>query len=239
MNQGERSQRSRKHILDAALKLFSHQGYRATSIRDIAEAAKVSTGNVYHHFEDKEQIFHELLNQYWDAIESDQFAFNKALAIGFPDNLEAVGSGARESVMQWRHHVALIYVDVVEFDGKHIRKFYSDMAHRFEAFLTRNRDHLGLDQKLRPGVSPVSAVMLASRVFLNYFSIEILFGVPNHFGKDSETVLGEISNILRRGLLRAPDVTGPAVVPAHAPEPRRRRLVPREDRTRVRSRRAR
>jgi AcrR family transcriptional regulator len=209
MNQGERSQRSRKHILDAALKLFSHQGYRATSIRDIAEAAKVSTGNVYHHFADKEQIFHELLNQYWEAIESDQFAFNKALATGFPDNLEAVGSGARESVMQWRHHVALIYVDVVEFDGKHIRKFYSDMARRFEAFLTRNRDYLGLEQKLRPGVSPVSAVMLASRVFLHYFSIEILFGVPNHFGHSTDEIIAEVADMLRFGMLRQ-DAPAPA-----------------------------
>jgi AcrR family transcriptional regulator len=223
MNQGERSQRSRKHILDAALKLFSHQGYRATSIRDIAEAAKVSTGNVYHHFVDKEQIFRELLDQYWQAIDGDQFPFNKALATGFPDNLEAVGYGARESVMQWRHHVALIYVDVVEFDGKHIRKFYSDMAHRFEAFLTRNRDHLELDQKLRPGVSPVSAVMLASRVFLNYFSIEILFGVPNHFGHSTQEIIAEVSDMLRYGMLRQ-DV--PAPTPARTPsarEPARKR----------------
>lgn len=202
MNQEERSQRSRKQVLDAALKLFSHQGYRATSIRDIADAAQVSTGNVYHHFADKEQIFRELLDQYWQAIEDSHFAFNEALAVGFPDNLEAVGLGARKSIKQWRRHVALIYVDVVEFDGKHIRKFYTDMAHRFEAFLSRNREKLALDSKLRPGVSPLSAVMLASRVFLHYFSIEILFGVPNHFGHSTETVVAEVADMLRYGMLR-------------------------------------
>lgn len=202
MTQEERRRRSRAHVLEAALNLFSHQGYRATSMRDIAEASGVSTGNVYHHFADKEQIFHELLNQYWEAIESAQFPFNKALAAGFPDDLEAVGLGARRSIKEWKRHVALIYVDVVEFDGKHIRKFYTDMAHRFDAFLVKNREQLRLDEKLRPGVSPLSAVMLASRVFLNYFSIEILFGVPNHFGHSTEKVVAEVADMLRYGMLR-------------------------------------
>ena len=40
MNQLERSERSRKDILDAALELFSRRGYGATSVNDIAEEAK-------------------------------------------------------------------------------------------------------------------------------------------------------------------------------------------------------
>ena len=102
----------------------------------------------------------------------------------------------------YRRQVALIYVDVVEFDGKHIRKFYTDMARRFESFLEAHSERLDLAQKLRPGVSPVSAVMLASRMFLHYFSIEILFGVPNHFGQSTEQVISEVADMLRYGMLR-------------------------------------
>jgi len=61
MNQEERSERSRTQILESALKLFSHRGYGATSVRDIAEDAGLSKGNVYHHFSDKETIFRALL----------------------------------------------------------------------------------------------------------------------------------------------------------------------------------
>ena len=203
MNQAARTGRSRKQILNAALKLFSHQGYRATSIRDIAAAARLSTGNVYHHFADKEQIFRELLDQYWAGIDDPHFPFNEALAAGFPDDIETIGHGAREAIRKWRRHVALIYVDVVEFDGKHIRKFYSDMARRFESFLEARKAQLDLEHKLRPGVPPVSAVMLAGRVFLNYFSIEILFGVPNHFGQSTEQVIAEVADMLRYGILRS------------------------------------
>jgi len=60
----------------AALALFSHQGYRATSMREISEKAGVSTGNVYHHFKDKETIFLELLDVYWRAIEDPDFPIN-------------------------------------------------------------------------------------------------------------------------------------------------------------------
>ena len=203
MQQHERSERSRAQILDAALALFSSRGYRGTSIRDIGDAAGVSTGSLYHQFPDKETIFRTLLDQYWAAIESPDFPFNRALASdAFPDDLEALSAAARESVARYRQYVALIYVDVVEFEGSHIRKFYSDMAHRFAAFLERHPGRAVLERKLRPGVSPVSAIMLVSRFLLHYFATEIVFGVPNHFGKASDEVLGEIADILRHGMLR-------------------------------------
>src|SRR6185369_15672740 len=118
--QEERSERSRQQILDSALKLFSHRGYGATSVRDIAEDAGLSKGNVYHHFPDKETIFRALLDRYFSAMSRPDFPFNQALAKGtFPDNLEELGRAARQTVAQYREEVALIYVDVVEFDGSH------------------------------------------------------------------------------------------------------------------------
>jgi len=203
MNQGERSERSKTQILESALKLFSHKGYGATSVRDIAEEAGVSKGNVYHHFADKEAIFRELLDEYFGAMSTPDFPFNRALATGtFPENLEQLGRAARETVRSYREYVALIYVDVVEFDGSHIRKFYADMAKRFDAFMKEHGMEAELRDKLQDGLSPISAVMLATRIFYNYFSIEILFGVKDHFGKDTDEVVREISRILRHGMLR-------------------------------------
>lgn len=203
MQQEQRSERSRAQILDAALELFSHRGYGATSVQDIADAASVSKGNVYHHFEDKESIFRELLDAYFEAMSQPDFPFIRALASGeFPDNLEELGRATRESVESYRPYVALIYVDVVEFDGSHIRKFYEDMAQRFDAFLKTHGMEAKLRAKLADGLSPISAVMLATRIFYNYFSIELLFGVKDHFGKSTDEVVAEIARILRHGMLR-------------------------------------
>ncbi|HJT18271.1 MAG TPA: TetR/AcrR family transcriptional regulator [Thermoanaerobaculia bacterium] len=196
-----RAEQSRRQVLDAALELFSHRGYRATTVRDIADEAGVSTGNVYHHFEDKEQIFRTLLDEFMAIAESKRYPFTRALGNGkFPDNLEQLALAARDSVREFRPYIALIYVDVIEFDGTHIQKFYSGMAHRFTTTLTGG----GLQeirQRLRSDVSPVSAMLLSSRIFFNYFSLEILFNVPQPFGKDSMQIIKEICDILRKGML--------------------------------------
>ncbi len=203
MTQVERSERSRTQILDSALKLFSHKGYGATSVRDIAEEAGLSKGNVYHHFPDKETIFRALIDRYFEAMSQPEFPFNRALAAGsFPENLEAIGHSIREIVRDYREYVALIYVDVVEFDGNHVRKFYQNMADRFDSFMKATGMEKELQKKLANGLSPVSAVMLSTRIFYNYFTVEILFGVKDHFGKETDEAVVEISRILRHGMLR-------------------------------------
>ena len=202
MQREEKSERSRRQVLDAALQLFSRHGYRATSVRDIAEKAGVSTGNVYHHFPDKETIFKTLLDELWTAAETRRFPYRRALIAGqFPDNLEALGVAARDSIREFRQYFALIYVDVIEFEGTHVRKFYSDMATRYTEVLARIGGLERVASRLRPGVSPVSALMLTTRMFFSYFTIEILFNVPEPFGKDSTEIVREIADILRNGMV--------------------------------------
>ena len=71
-----------------------------------------------------------------------------------------------------------------------------------ESFMKAHGMEESLRQKLQDGLSPTSAVMLATRIFYNYFSVEILFGVRDHFGKETDEAVHEISRILRHGMLR-------------------------------------
>jgi AcrR family transcriptional regulator len=50
-------QQRQSKILDAALLLFTRQGYRATTIEGIAEAAAMSKVTIYGYFADKDEIF--------------------------------------------------------------------------------------------------------------------------------------------------------------------------------------
>src|SRR5574340_1445663 len=43
-------------IIDAALRLFTRHGYFNTTVPDMAQAAQVSVGSIYHHFKDKEDV---------------------------------------------------------------------------------------------------------------------------------------------------------------------------------------
>ena len=47
---------ARERVLDAAIRLFTRQGYFNTSVPDIVRESGVSTGSIYHHFGDKEGI---------------------------------------------------------------------------------------------------------------------------------------------------------------------------------------
>lgn len=51
-------------ILTAAQKLFVERNYADVSMRDIANAAQVSTGALYHHFPSKEKLYYAMLTDY-------------------------------------------------------------------------------------------------------------------------------------------------------------------------------
>jgi len=198
MQREEKSERSRRLVLDAALRLFSTCGFRATSVRDIAEAAGVSTGNLYHHFPDKEAIFRTLLDEYREMAASEKFPLYRALHSGrFPDNLEDIGFAARDSVKQYRRYMLLIFVDVIEFDGTHIRQFYKSLTKRFEEIVQQNPE---VEGRIRENVSPSAAMQLAARTFISYFQLELLFGVSEPFGKESKQIVSDIADMLRCGI---------------------------------------
>ena len=56
MNRADRNEQRIAQILQAALQCFLAKGFHQTSMRDIAQAASVSLGNLYNHFPGKEAI---------------------------------------------------------------------------------------------------------------------------------------------------------------------------------------
>ena len=191
-----RSEHTRRQVLDAALDLFSHQGYRATGVKEIADAAGVSTGNVYHHFPDKEAIFRTLLDEYQQITTTPKFPLMRALSTGtFPDNIEQIARAARESVLQYRKYMALQFVDVIEFEGTHLHNFYRAITERLGKVVEER------PARVRAGVDPQTALLVAARLFFNYFQLEILFGVPEPYGRDSAQVMREVADILLHGIV--------------------------------------
>ena len=54
---------TRQNIVDQAIRLFRQKGYTATSINDIIQAAGLTKGALYHHFQSKEQLGLEAIAQ--------------------------------------------------------------------------------------------------------------------------------------------------------------------------------
>lgn len=61
-------QRTRERVLSAARQLFSERGYEGATIRDIAQAAGMSTGAVFASFSDKSELFDEILTADYEVV---------------------------------------------------------------------------------------------------------------------------------------------------------------------------
>lgn len=48
--------------------MFAEQGLRSTTVRDIADAAGILSGSLYHHFDSKESMVDEILRGFLDAL---------------------------------------------------------------------------------------------------------------------------------------------------------------------------
>jgi TetR/AcrR family transcriptional regulator len=55
----QQSDDTRRRLLDASLQLFVHKGFAGTTVRDIAKAARVSPGLMFHYFPSKQAILQE------------------------------------------------------------------------------------------------------------------------------------------------------------------------------------
>lgn len=199
--QAVRTEAATKKSLKAALTLFSRQGYRATTMRQIAKKSGLSVGNLYHHFGGKEEIFGRLIDHYWQELMDPELPLNKVFASNrFPDDLEELAAAIASVVEENSTSILLIYIDVIEFKGKHIHDFYRRMADRFRQVYDDTLKARQSSGELGEA-SPLFGVMMATRWFFYYYTVEKCFGVPEHLGLDSKAAVAEFCRILRLGLL--------------------------------------
>ncbi|MEU0164289.1 TetR/AcrR family transcriptional regulator [Streptomyces iakyrus] len=58
----------REELLAIAAQVFAAQGYNATTVRKIADAAGILAGSLYYHFDSKESMLDEILSGFLDEL---------------------------------------------------------------------------------------------------------------------------------------------------------------------------
>jgi AcrR family transcriptional regulator len=131
-----KGERTKIVIEDSARKLFLEQGYSATSMRQIAECAGVALGGIYNHFKSKDEIFQELI--------IDQHPYIKILPLiqSAPGETteEFIRNSARavqEELGRNPDFVKLMFIEVVEFNGRHFQKMYETIFPQAQPLLQR------------------------------------------------------------------------------------------------------
>jgi AcrR family transcriptional regulator len=96
----------RAALVALAADLFAERGYRSTTVREIAEAAGVLSGSLYHHFDSKESIIDELLSNYLDEL----LATYRAIVSDGGSSIEVLSRLVHAAFSSFDRHRAAIMV---------------------------------------------------------------------------------------------------------------------------------
>ncbi|GAA2767086.1 TetR/AcrR family transcriptional regulator [Streptomyces paradoxus] len=104
----------REELLAIAAEVFAAQGYNATTVRKIADAAGMLAGSLYYHFDSKESMLDEILSGFLDELWARYDAVLGA-GLGPRETLEAL---VTESFREIDRHLAA--VAIYQKESKHL-----------------------------------------------------------------------------------------------------------------------
>lgn len=195
------TEQNRGALERAALACFVKLGYHGVSVRVIAKQARVSLGNLYTYFPDKLSIFSSVLARLSEDFLRSENAFTRYLrGCNFPDDLTDMGAAVADNVDRYRDYFKMVYIDVVEFDGSHIREIFSRLDAKFRAVLGARFRKLG---KLGPKrtIDPAFAFVAVYMAFYQYFILTKLFGAEETYGPRADAqVVADLAELFRHGL---------------------------------------
>lgn len=126
----------RGELLRIAADVFAEQGYNATTVRKIADAAGMLAGSLYYHFDSKESMLEEILRTFltelWDGYDSVLSA-----PLGPRETLEALVTESFREIDRHRSAVAIYQKESKHLVTQTRFEYLVESQQRFEkAWLT-------------------------------------------------------------------------------------------------------
>ncbi|MFF7810487.1 TetR/AcrR family transcriptional regulator [Streptomyces roseolus] len=121
----------RRELLDTAAEVFAAQGYNATTVRKIADAAGMLAGSLYYHFDSKESMLDEILSTFLTELWE---GYDAVLAAGLGPR-ETIEALVTESFREIDRHRAA--VAIYQKESRHLMDlprfhYLADSQRRFE-----------------------------------------------------------------------------------------------------------
>ena len=89
---------NREKLLEAATAILGRNGYQATSVDEILEAAKVAPSNFYYHFKSKEELAIEVLEGYFEKSRQEMAPVFMNKFLSATEKLERLHGGLVQRV---------------------------------------------------------------------------------------------------------------------------------------------
>src|SRR5437764_12724343 len=98
----------RAELLALAATMFAERGFVSTTVRDIADAAGILSGSLYHHFDSKESMVDEILREFLAEL-FGRYQEIVAAGQGPRATLEAIVIASFESIDRRHAQVAIFH----------------------------------------------------------------------------------------------------------------------------------
>lgn len=156
----------RDELLELAATMFAERGLRATTVRDIADAAGILSGSLYHHFSSKEEMVDEVLRGFLDWL----FDRYQQIIDTEPNPLERLKGLFMASFDAIEHHHAEVVI-------------YQDEAKRLS-----DGDRFGYIAELNQRQRKMWVDVLTEGIAQGYFSADIDVDLVYRFIRDTTWV---------------------------------------------------
>ncbi|AEW97991.1 TetR-family transcriptional regulator [Streptantibioticus cattleyicolor NRRL 8057 = DSM 46488] len=123
--------RRRGELLAVAAEVFAAQGYDATTVREIADAAGLLAGSLYYHFDSKESMLDEILSTFLGELWAGYDAV-LAAGLGPRETIEALVTESFREIDRHRAAVAIYQKESRRLTDQPRFGYLADSQRRFE-----------------------------------------------------------------------------------------------------------
>ncbi|MEU2668342.1 TetR/AcrR family transcriptional regulator [Streptomyces sp. NPDC007164] len=121
----------RRELLATAAEVFAAQGYNATTVRKIADAAGMLAGSLYYHFDSKESMLDEILSTFLTELWE---GYDTVLAAGLAprQTIEALVTESFREIDRHRAAVAIYQKEARHLADQPRFQYLADSQQKFE-----------------------------------------------------------------------------------------------------------
>lgn len=191
---------SRKERIIASAKiLFARKGFAATGLREIADKAGVSLGNIYNYFKNKEHIFDEI----FDPREITDLLAETFVEVmdEFPFNLDKAILSIKRIVDSNIDMYRLAFIDLIEFGGKYTNRMLEYIINFGKSFFIEKLIAESEDGRLKDlDYDFLSGYFMFS--VINFFSISHILPALRINSISDKEISEIISDVVLNGIKR-------------------------------------
>jgi len=190
-------------ILEAAEILFAERGFDAVSMSAIARLANTSKPNIYHHFENKNELYLAVMKT---AVKRSSALLDELEdAPGtFSQHLSDFSAGQLNNILTHNHSTQFILRETLSGDTRRGQEIAKHVVGEIFSQLVAMVHQGQRENEFRNDVDPALAAFMVVAANMFFFqATPILKHIPEaHFTDDAETFSNGIMNILFNGVLQ-------------------------------------